>query len=536
MVMSQRLFTILAVTTATTIAHALPDKSSDRSGWIEASMQGPQAAFCGVQPKKIGGPADPDFTVNQVGKDWDAKDIATVKIYDAMVLADALCKFPGNPDLQKALAPRWNAFLKFYKLGAADYADIAAVMDRSRSETTEPAPPKEARFADLDARGQAAFAKDYVETAYGMTFMSYAELIDSLPSPSEHLRAAFVTQCVDSYAGSLGRWAICKSDALSLDRAKFDKELAAKTIDPHKRLDEKLRFVQLQGAVAARAAKIADEIKKDGGVAKVIDEIPAAAQKKWAEESGTYKALLAWTSKRLDDSRAQNKKLLDGCEDELITHLGTYLKTTKPATPEDLKAAFRDNIGSQLGQAAEACFVRNEVVQRFWADKATGFAHYVGPRTATWYALAGAKIEFDTNRGNDPIGLPRPVILYANTSAAQSNGTIASIKDTGAGIEVTFKKESWKEPVCKAWKETNTIDGIDLKTGKLKYREVCTSRGYETRTEQAKPVTVPAKYAAGVKAGIAAIFVRGEDGTGYPIAIYADAKRTKLVGAYGVTY
>ena len=47
---------------------------------------------------------------------------------------------------------------------------------------------------------------------------------------------------------------------------------------------------------------------------------------------------------------------------------------------------------------------------------------------------------------------------------------------------------------------------------------------------------VLAATAQATAAGIAAIFVRGEDGTGYPIAIYADAKRTKLVGAYGVTY
>ena len=42
--------------------------------------------------------------------------------------------------------------------------------------------------------------------------------------------------------------------------------------------------------------------------------------------------------------------------------------------------------------------------------------------------------------------------------------------------------------------------------------------------------------AAGLKVGVSAAFVRNADGTAYPVAVFADKKRTKLVGAFGVTY
>ena len=108
--------------------------------------------------------------------------------------------------------------------------------------------------------------------------------------------------------------------------------------------------------------------------------------------------------------------------------------------------------------------------------------------------------------------------------------------DTGDAFELTFKKETWKEQVCKQWKESNRIDGIDPATGKLIYRTSCVKTGTETRSSTATPVTVPKALATGLAVGVAASFVRNGDGTGYPTAVYADKKRTKLVGAFGVTY
>ena len=86
------------------------------------------------------------------------------------------------------------------------------------------------------------------------------------------------------------------------------------------------------------------------------------------------------------------------------------------------------------------------------------------------------------------------------------------------------------------WKETNRIDGIDPKTGQLIYRGFCAKRGFDKRTNTPTPVTVAKVYGAGLKVGVAASFVRNSDGTGYPITIYSDKKRTKIIGAFGVTY
>jgi hypothetical protein len=529
----------LAVLGSATPARAdLPDKNSDREGWIKASMAGKQAAFCpAIEPKKLTGGADPDFVRDQVAKQWDGVAMADADLDRALFLANALCKFPGNPDLQAKLGAIWTQLTGFYGLGAADDVDIAAALDPDRKRVPSPdRAEKNLRFADVDGRMQALVARNLVVTSYGMDFMSYAELLDTAVAPSEHLKAAFVAQCVAGYDASIARWAICKADALGLDRTRFDAELAGPTVDPRDRLASKLRFVKLQQQVKAQAARLDAEADKDDGVAKALREIPAAAATAFADETKPYAAALAWANQLVDDERANNKKLLNGCEDTLRTHLGAYLTARAPRTNDELKDVFRDNVGSQLASAAAICFVRDPAAQTFWGRWSTGYAHHWGVRTQIWHALASAKLEFDTDRGADPIGLPKPVILYASGTTSSSMGTIATMKENGDGFDLTFKKETWSEPVCKAWKETNRIDGIDLDSGRLIYRSVCVKRGVEKRSSTAEPVTVPKALAAGLKVGVAAEFVSNEDGAGYPVAIYADKKREKIVGAFGLTF
>lgn len=530
--------TALAAVAARPARADLPDKNSDREGWIKASMSGKQAAFCpAIEPKKLTGGSDPDFVRDQVAKQWDGVAMADADLDKALFLANALCKFPGNPDLQAKLMPIWQQFTGFYGLAGADDADLAAALDPNRTRIATPdRAPKDARLADVDGRTQALVAKQLVTTTYGMEFMSYAELLDTTAAPSEHLKASFVALCADGYDASLARWAICKADALGLDRARFDKELAGPTIDPKDRLAAKLRFVKLQAKVKAAAATYDAEADKDDGVAKVLREIPDGAAASWAADQQANAAALAWANQLVDDARANNKKLLNGCEAALRTHLAPYLTARAPRTPEELKDIFRDDIGSQLASAAALCFVRDPAAQKFWADWSTGYAHHWGVRTMIWHALASTKVEFDTDRGDDPIGLPKPVILYANASSAGSSGTIATMKENGDAFDITFKKETWSEPVCKQWKETNRIDGIDLDSGRLVYRSVCVKRGVEKRSSTAEPVKVSKDLAAGLKVGVAASFVRNDDGSAYPVAIFADKKREKIVGAFGLTY
>lgn len=524
--------------TAGADAHAgLPDKNKDREGWIKASMTGTQADFCGpAAPKELTGGSDPDFVRDQVAKQWDGVAMQDADLDTALFLANALCKFPGNPDLQAKLGPIWKAFTTYYGLGAIDRADLVAVNTASRARVEAPPVPADARFVDVDGRTQALVAGKLLETSYGMDFMSYAELLDTASAPSEHLKMAFVEKCVDGYSGSLGRWAICRGDATSLDRKRFDAELSVSKIDPKDRLRAKLRFVKLQHVVAAQKAKFEAEAAKDDGVAKILGELPDGAVKTFTEAAEANRVILDFSFKLVDDARANNKKLLNGCEDTLRTHLGTLLTARAPRTPEDLRDTFKDEIGSQLASAAAICFVRNPAAQKFWNEWSNGYAKRWGVRTAIWHALASTKVEFDTDRGNDPIGLPRPVVLYANGSASGSSGTISKLTDSGDTLAITFKTETWKEPVCKAWKETNRLDGIDPKTGKLIYRSVCTKRGVETRKSTPTPVTVAKAYGAGLKVGVAASFVRNDDGTAYPVTIYSDKKRTKIVGAFGVLY
>ena len=96
--------------------------------------------------------------------------------------------------------------------GASEIADVATVQDPQRAKIEMPTrAPKDTRLSDADPLTQALLAKSLLVTSYGMDFMSYAEMLDTTPNASEHLKVAFVEQCVDGYRASLARWAICKA-------------------------------------------------------------------------------------------------------------------------------------------------------------------------------------------------------------------------------------------------------------------------------------------------------------------------------------
>ena len=114
----------------------------------------------------------------------------------------------------------------------------------------------------------------------------------------------------------------------------------------------------------------------------------------------------------------------------------------------------------------------------------------------------------------------------------EKRGVIQSVKVTGDGVKVTFKKESWQEPTYSC-RETNKIDGF--KDGKLVYRQKCKKTGSKTVKFHEQPVEFPARHASYLKAGQFLIFSKPfSDSIAMPKRVYQNKKQDKLVGLLGL--
>ena len=113
-------------------------------------------------------------------------------------------------------------------------------------------------------------------------------------------------------------------------------------------------------------------------------------------------------------------------------------------------------------------------------------------------------------------------------------GRVASVKPDGDGVVVSFKTESWKEPVFKC-RETNKVHRITA-DGRLEYRQHCVAAGTETVKVTPRPVWIRKDLAAGITKGVFMkwrVDSKPSPAQGFPLEVYADQAQTKLLSFHG---
>ena len=293
-----------------------------------------------------------------------------------------------------------------------------------------------------------------------------------------------------------------------------------------------------------RNKKIYDPIfqklgKKDEVYQEFIYTAPLAAYSAWYENYNTNKKLLNEMNYILShgDNKYLMKKVGD-CSGKYFERLQGIAKKSGAKSEDD----FKDALSKPVNGLAAASYVFCEAAQKrediaaIYRDSAVSYSLALGPRDAARKAATAsmAKNSGEIEGARDLSSYSRGFKFpdWRTGSREEKRGVIQSVKASGDVVKVTFKKESWQEPIYNC-RETNKIDGI--KNGKLVYRQNCKKTGSKTIKHHEQPVEFPARHASHLKAGQFLVFTRPRgDSVPMPKRIYKTKKQDTLVGVLGL--
>ena len=282
--------------------------------------------------------------------------------------------------------------------------------------------------------------------------------------------------------------------------------------------------------------KLAD---KDEIYEELLYKAPAAAYAAWYENYNADKKLMDEMNYIL--AHGSNKYLMKkvgDCSEKYFKRLKNIAKTSGAKSEDD----FKDALSKPVNGLAAASYVfceaaqKREAVAAIYRRSAVSYSLALGPRDA---ARKAAMAVLAANRGE--IKGARDMSSYnrgfefpdwRSGSREEKRGVIQSVKVSGDGVKVTFKKESWQEPTYSC-RETNKIDGF--KDGKLVYRQKCKKTGSKTVKFHEQPVEFPVRHASHLKAGQFLIFSKPfGDSIAMPKRVYRTKKQDTLVGLLGL--
>jgi hypothetical protein len=296
---------------------------------------------------------------------------------------------------------------------------------------------------------------------------------------SEIARATFVRGCLDNDDFSYAR---CGADGRRLDRKALDKEIEDLKLNAL----GKVRAVELWNLAKARADQRDAEIKKQGDAeAKVFIDAPEAAFVAWdklyAENKKAFEEAYAVEDKlwAVPVSERQNKVQKIGCE-ELRKEWKGYATGKKPKTKEDVERVVADPVGGVLLNRLMACDAMEGQYVLAAAESFIAQRSYAGPRQAAYYAAFDAAVAAKTADASSKIAVPTrrlnpsPVAKLGDSvwglkvrgltggpsdspptddektrRSKEAKGVVAAVKKADGGYVLSFKKESWMEPVYK---------------------------------------------------------------------------------------
>lgn len=344
-------------------------------------------------------------------------------------------------------------------------------------------------------------------------------------------RLAYITECIrDEESTAPVRWAMCAGDVAAFDAKKFETELRGDTDhNGFERMTLRFALYEALPNIAAHAGKVKELKAKDPAYAKMFD-IAEQATKDFAKVDPKLLELMG----KIDDARVTNsRKASEGCEvvtwdafKGAVAAIGA--KPFAALKGEDNWDFFRGAVGKIVSTpngylaslALNQCGVlkddENYLVRELGENMAF-WPGFRGPRNATHTAILTAGLELDDRDARiDYPDLSRPWLHRQTGSSGGGRGVVASIKIKGDKATVEFKKEKVKQTRCTKGHYTNRVIQI-TSSGSVIYQYVCTKEITETIVvAPSPPLTVNARYVAGLKAGMYVVIVEDVVTVAYP--------------------
>ena len=497
----------------------------------------------------------------------------------ALYAADAMCIAPDNDDVKKLAGALIQSLVNSVGYSSEEaIADLTARLDEEGLKKS-----KKALCAELGVDEEALGAEktfgetrrtffgcspstdDKVESAqwtsgggqFGFTKIFWYLDTDVQPA-SELVRLAYLLDTVrppaddSSYKAPVAaQYAWLQLDMKAFDPERLKKEMAEPPFkdNVYARLTLSESVAQYQRNARAFEAFV-KKTAKDDDWKNIITRAPEKAVKEWTADFAKYKDAVQDARDFEGKLFAPSLKAGKGCSAKLRPAFAKYLKSIKAKPAEFDTAVAGDAVGSYLLQHLVAC---EEV------EGNAGFAALLrrvsekgrlarGPRLAAYYGAVEAVGTAKADRPKFPIEpnqLWSPAARDIEERAGEASKEQVTLADDGAsivksvsktpkGTKVVFITQTYQY-MSQTCTPTNRIYRINS-SGVVEYYSNCKDAGLKTGSEHVKDIVVPNEFAAGIAPGRYVEFTGdfgGPNAAHYPIFVYADKSKSKLVNWRG---
>ena len=353
----------------------------------------------------------------------------------------------------------------------------------------------------------------------------------------------------------------CGADVRALDRAKLEKETAGMTTP--------LQTVALEAYSNARAT-LADleqaakaKVASDPEYKKLLYEVPGAAWDGWVKDYQRHKAAVDSTLKFEKDLFGPRKSGYENCWRDVEPGFAKFVKAGKFKTKEEFTEGVTGPIGFVLLDALGACYAVTapSSVGALLLDLAGTAPAWRGPRAAVRVAMSRALGDIKADRvrfpveyrqfghkqpnlirqaalGSDKSRIPRSGSMYKQVTNGLVVKGLAPLKGNDEQIVLTFQSESWAEDV-RDCRDTKRIWKIE-DDGRVVYYRECRKPVRKRVTATPSPARLYKWSAEGIKPNALVILMSeptlghgDHQRGGYPLEVYTDKTKKKLVNMYG---
>jgi hypothetical protein len=278
---------------------------------------------------------------------------------------------------------------------------------------------------------------------------------------------------------------------------------------------------------------------KDKDWKELLIDAPARGAAAYLAAAKPYAAELARSNTFEYEYASGSAKRVAGCEAPLRADFLSVFGKLPHHTFEESVASLSDPIAGLLLQRLITCIkvTGDQAVAKdlgWLRDRDVRYSR--GPRTAIYYAQLEALAKITKDRPRFPFAVDRFSFAFRTVGDRGASGSPRS--ESGKGVVKSVTKKAGSVHVVFVTQKTQTMSRTCVDTdrliqirgdGSLQWEQHCHDGGWVTIDITPEPTDVPAAYAAGIAAG-GYLELTGD---GFPMAVYTDKSKKKLVNFYG---
>jgi hypothetical protein len=285
---------------------------------------------------------------------------------------------------------------------------------------------------------------------------------------------------------------------------------------------------------------------KDPGWNELLVKAPQRAIEAYTASAARFKAEIARSNAFEHKVLGPSKRAAAGCEAQLRRDFLNVYRKLPHATDNEAKDSLSDPVASLLFRRLLVCMNidgNDDLASDLTSQLLTQSRRSRGPRIAAYYGSLEAlgKIKADRERfpidaaalrahggSQDVLGNP----AGGSSFPIEEKGVVKTVHKAADGLHIKFERSAHQE-MTSSCTPTNRIVQI-RSDGTVQYYMNCHDTGLITVNDTPAEIAIATELAEGIAPGMLMHFrVRLQSRGAYPMTVYTDKRKTKLVNYYG---